>query len=46
VTSCPAGKLSCSGKCIDPNGDDKNCGACGNTCDHGQHCHSGSCKKG
>ncbi|MBN9163262.1 MAG: hypothetical protein BGO98_32770 [Myxococcales bacterium 68-20] len=30
---CGAGRLYCNGKCVDPKGDDQNCGGCGNVCD-------------
>ena len=30
---CPAGKILCGDKCINPKTDDENCGACGNACE-------------
>jgi hypothetical protein len=39
---CIVGFASCGGKCVDPNTDASNCGACGNTCDAGV-CVGGQC---
>jgi hypothetical protein len=42
ANACPAGKISCSGTCIDPGTDDGNCGGCGLSCPGG--CAIGECK--
>ncbi len=38
---CAAGKISCSGACVDPLTDDGNCGGCGLSCPGG--CSTGEC---
>ena len=42
--SCQTGLKNCSGKCVDNQTDNSNCGACGTTCGAGQHCSAGVCK--
>ncbi|NTX16042.1 hypothetical protein HUA76_35255 [Myxococcus sp. CA056] len=41
--SCPAPQVKCSGRCVDANTDEANCGCCGNTCASGRTCTSGVC---
>ena len=41
--SCPTGRNSCSGTCIDLRNDTGNCGSCGNSCTSGQNCQNGRC---
>jgi formylglycine-generating enzyme required for sulfatase activity/poly(3-hydroxybutyrate) depolymerase len=43
-TPCAAGQSVCGGVCVDEQGDDENCGACGVTCTTtGQSCRAGAC---
>lgn len=41
--TCQAGSTACNGKCVDLQGDSKNCGKCGNACMDPQVCAQGSC---
>ena len=43
TTGCAPDSLSCSGSCVDPNTDARNCGACGVACGAGSDCVSGTC---
>ena len=40
---CVAGLTSCGVDCVDLTGDDNNCGICGNVCETGLSCISGTC---
>lgn len=40
---CPPGQLCFDGMCIDPDTDERYCGACGNVCDPGFLCENGQC---
>ena len=40
---CPPGQNTCSGKCVDLQGDKQNCGACGNSCPMDKTCQNGAC---
>jgi Stigma-specific protein, Stig1 len=44
--ACPQGKTLCSGKCVNLQTDDKNCGSCGTVCSRGQSCVNGTCTSG
>lgn len=45
TTKCTSSfETSCSGKCVLLDSDERNCGACGRTCDPGLVCFSGSCQ--
>jgi len=41
---CASPKVTCGGSCVDTRSDDKNCGACGVTCEHAYGCSQGTCK--
>ncbi|MFO0563478.1 MAG: hypothetical protein U0269_35975 [Polyangiales bacterium] len=41
---CPSGQLMCGDRCVDPQSDRSNCGACGTTCPGTQVCVSGACQ--
>jgi hypothetical protein len=43
LVTCPVGQSLCNDRCIDTEGDDRNCGACGRTCAAGQRCCAGRC---
>ncbi|MBI3295705.1 MAG: hypothetical protein HYZ71_13345 [Deltaproteobacteria bacterium] len=38
------GETKCSGKCVNLQTDNNNCGSCGNVCPTGQSCSSGTCR--
>jgi hypothetical protein len=41
---CPVlSQQCCGGRCVEPAGDSKNCGACGKQCGQGESCCSGTC---
>ncbi|MEZ4406092.1 MAG: hypothetical protein R3A52_06425 [Polyangiales bacterium] len=42
--SCTSQQLACGGRCVDPQTDGQNCGACGNACGAMQACVMGSCQ--
>ncbi len=43
-TGCEdAAQSLCSGKCVDLQSDDANCGSCGAACEKGHHCEAGAC---
>jgi hypothetical protein len=41
--SCLLPQIPCHGTCLDPNGDDMNCGACDHACGAGVSCAGGTC---
>jgi hypothetical protein len=41
--TCPAGFLTCAGRCVDPYNDTNNCGFCGNICQAGYYCMGREC---
>ncbi len=41
--TCAPPQIPCGATCLDPTGDPKNCGACGNACDAGALCCQGGC---
>jgi hypothetical protein len=43
LSTCPTGQALCGGSCIDVQGDNQNCGACGTICGGGTVCTSGAC---
>lgn len=43
VSACPAGQVSCDGRCVSTDSDRAHCGACGNACPSGQVCAMGAC---
>lgn len=43
TVQCITGRTCCDGCCLDLEGDEENCGACGNICPQGTVCCSGSC---
>ena len=43
VMSCVEGQVICSGKCIDTQTDNLNCGRCGNKCSIGSSCFNSNC---
>src|SRR5438876_1139063 len=43
LAACPKGQTSCSGVCVNPSTDPKNCGKCGNTCPATATCQKGTC---
>lgn len=42
--SCRSPLLECSGVCVDPRSEDRNCGGCGNACTGGSVCNYGYCQ--
>jgi hypothetical protein len=40
---CPSDREECSGTCVDLDGDENNCGSCGNACGSGEDCTNGEC---
>jgi len=42
-TTCPTGRTSCGGACLDTQTSPANCGACGNACLATETCSAGSC---
>ncbi len=47
---CPSGRTNCNGQCVDTDGDESNCGTCGNVCPEppdpsqgGAYCLEGRC---
>jgi hypothetical protein len=44
TVSCDGGQLVCGARCVDPQTDNANCGACGTTCPSGQACRMGRCE--
>lgn len=43
-STCVAPKKLCSGRCVDTDADNSNCGSCGNSCSAGTVCTLGICK--
>jgi phospholipase C len=43
TAACAATQSLCSGLCVDPSSDSKNCGSCGSACPAGTTCAAGSC---
>jgi len=43
ASECPLYQSTCGGECIPTQTDPDNCGACGNVCEDGEVCSSGSC---
>ncbi len=41
---CDGGQMVCSSRCVDPQTDRDNCGACGRACPGGQVCRMGACQ--
>ena len=41
--TCPTGRWSCGGACVDPGSDHNNCGACGTVCPSIEVCQNGQC---
>lgn len=46
VEPCEMGEIDCAGTCVDPLGDESNCGACGTVCASGESCEAGVCTPG
>ncbi len=42
--SCDGGQMICSGRCVDAQTDNANCGMCGRACAAGQSCRAGVCE--
>ena len=43
IFACQSGLTNCSGLCANLQGDNNNCGSCGNSCKAGQICSAGTC---